>query len=609
METSSSVIILDSDSEDGSSTIQSSIGAERKRKCSVITATPNCTAATSSLNGQLVETAHGVRSQESEPVRKRIKPITVASSLPPDGNPSPAHPNNNKVQMVAGANENFAKITYSEDWELEMKQYQRELNGQTRKPAIPSGATNTTNDDSESANRSTPEARTVPQGANAATSGKPKGEKNQIGKDFERLLDACRKADPSQEMETLIQKRLIRYYEVVHPDYVNSKSFQKAVAATTADVLANPDLVFLKLASIVEELNARRKSGPVLSEPKKGSDGTCSSGGPGENTTSTRKDKQIARLNRTLYLLKKRIQQLDEADVDFNDDGKSAYVMVQKYKKRAFQVYEKLCDITGESKDAHRLVKKPIQFQETQYPEFNRTIQLFVNRTDAFPDFRDVLKCLEHCNSKYEYNMRDDQIQRVAHDAFFKVGKLLQKRRKTDLYETVSYYASEESDPALVDHKLQEKLEQNRKHYNKVGELIDKFAQVQDAPEELPLPENVIPTPRPDGGTETGQNPPQSQPSSSSSHSNNSDKATSVTNATNQEASVASTSSSSQLGSAADNGVTVVEDLTDSDDSGDVTDSDEEDDEDEFEGTTKENVRPDCFEDIVISDDEELLVS
>ncbi|XP_058061649.1 daxx-like protein [Anopheles bellator] len=605
METSASVIILDSDSEDGSSTKPSSICAERKRKCSVITATPNCTAATSSLNGQLVETAR----QESEPVRKRIKPITVASNLPPpDGNPSPSpsHQNNNNIQVVAGANENFAKITYSEDWELEMKQYQLELNGQTRKPEIPSKATNTINDDSESADRSTPEARTVPQGTNAPTSGKPKGEKNQIGKDFERLLDACRKADPSQEMETLIQKRLIRYYEVVHPDYVNSKSFQKAVAATTADVLANPDLVFLKLASIVEELNARRKSRPVLSEPRKGSDGTCSSGGPVENTTNTRKDKQIARLNRTLYLLKKRIQQLDEADVDFNDDGKSAYVMVQRYKKRAFQVYEKLCDITGESKDAHRLVKKPIQFQETQYPEFNRTIQQFVNRTDAFPDFRDVLKCLEHCNSRYDYRMRPELMQRVAHDAFFKVGKLLQKRRKTDLYETVSYYASEESDPALVDHKLQEKLEQNRKHYNKVGDLIDKFAQVQDAPEQE---FEEIPPPRPDGGTETGerkgsQNPAQSQPSSSSSHSNNSQKAISVTNATNQEASVASTSSSSPVGSADDDGVTVVEDVTDSDE-----EDDDEDDEDEFEGTTKENVRPDCFEDIVISDDEELLVS
>lgn len=61
-----------------------------------------------------------------------------------------------------------------------------------------------------------------------------------------------------------------------------------------------------------------------------------------------------------------------------------------------------------------------------------------------------------------------------AQDAFVKVGKILQKRRKIDLYEMISYYVDPEGDPADKDPTLQEKLGQNKQHHSKIGELIDK---------------------------------------------------------------------------------------------------------------------------------------
>lgn len=49
----------------------------------------------------------------------------------------------------------------------------------------------------------------------------------------------------------------------------------------------------------------------------------------------------------------------------------------------SFQIYEKICDLTGESKYAERIVKKPISFKGTSYVELNKTIvfefSLFIN--------------------------------------------------------------------------------------------------------------------------------------------------------------------------------------------------------------------------------------
>ncbi|XP_058120383.1 daxx-like protein [Anopheles ziemanni] len=605
METTSSVIVLDSDSDDGGTAEKNSSQLKRKAKTATIAA-PKSPATVLNENGKrTITTISGTQDASSDIVRKRIKPITIATNV-----------NNN---MPVGAPENFASITYSEDWEQDMKQYQKELavksSSSTLPPATPSSSrSSTTNDELDSNSQCVPaENRPMSDKSNEdappSRNGEHVREKNPIGKEFLQLLDACRKADPSKEMETLIEKKLLRYYKVVHPDYINSKSFIKAVKQVTADVLAHPTLVFLKLSSIVEELNVRRKSGILASsQPPAACKDTAPVATDSPSSGSTKKDRQIAKLNRTLYCLTKRIKQLEEADVDFNHEINSSYLMAERYKKRAFEVYEKICDITGESKNAHRLVRKPIRFEGTPYPEFNRMLQLFVNRTNTFPNFRDVLKCLQHCNGKNGYGLRTDQMNRIAQDAFYKVGKQLQKRRKTDLYETVVYHAGEEKDPALIDHSLKKKLEENGKYYSKVNQIIEKYAQHERMAQEdtnvdaeaMKSSESQIPT---EGGSDAPCQNAQSKPSSSSSGMN-------TPSAPETSASLATTSGNSQVTGESPNSSGMAEQITDTDDEDDDDDDEEDDDEeeDEFESTTKENVRPDNFEDIIISDDEELIV-
>lgn len=287
--------------------------------------------------------------------------------------------------------------------------------------------------------------------------------KTPINKTFQELLDECRKADSTPDMDLLINKKLIRYYEKVHPDFVNSKSFAKNVQSVIQEIRKRPDLVYLKLANILEELNIRRKSNEIVVTNEEVT-----------TTGSKRKDEQIERLNKFLYILKKKIAKLELAEVDFEEDNNSAYARVERYKARATKIYEMICNITGESKHAHRTVRKPIQFQGTNYPEFNKTIQTFVNRTNSFPDYFDVLKCLDHCNKQYSLGILPNERSKIAQDAFIKIGKQLQKRRKADLYETVCDFGGIDEDPALQDSSLLEKLNENKKHYSKISDIIDK---------------------------------------------------------------------------------------------------------------------------------------
>lgn len=78
-----------------------------------------------------------------------------------------------------------------------------------------------------------------------------------------------------------------------------------------------------------------------------------------------------------------------------------------------------MCDLSGESKHAQRSVRKPIKFHGTVYPEFNKTLQAFVNRTNIFPDYFDVKKCLEHCNTQYNMRLRAEEIRLIGKDPFF----------------------------------------------------------------------------------------------------------------------------------------------------------------------------------------------
>lgn len=236
----------------------------------------------------------------------------------------------------------------------------------------------------------------------------PPPARSAMNQTFKDLLDVCKSADQSKEMD-LITTKLVKYYRGVHPDFVNSQSFKKSVEKATNDIKSQPAQVFVVLKTIVDELKIRQggtkitEDGEIVTE----NDEAVTTGDP-------KTDRKLYKLNRCLYITQKRIEKLNEQDAMWEDENNSSYLMIARFEKRAVQIYEKICDLTGESKNAHRRVKKPIKFNKTKYKEFNKTLQSFYNRTHNFPDFFDVLKLLDHCNTQHDYGLKGETLKIVG---------------------------------------------------------------------------------------------------------------------------------------------------------------------------------------------------
>lgn len=309
------------------------------------------------------------------------------------------------------------------------------------------------------------------------------GNENERTPQLEKLILACRAADGTNEMKRVIKQKLLKYYHSVHPDYVTSKNFRKTILTTIEEIEKEPHLVYMKLKLIIEELDARRKCKAVVFTQD-----SVEVKGTGDET----KDVHLKKLYKALVKVKRHIADLEEAEVDWDDDDNSSYLKKVRFEKRACDIYEKvkkletfethsetklfyfkICEITGESTHAHRIVKKPIKFKGSEFPEFNKKLTKIVNQNNSFPNYLSVLKCLDYCNKKHQFGLMQEQMKRIAQDAFEKLGKKLQERRKMDFYETAQFYVGKNKDPAKEDPELRSQLEKNKKFYAKYDEIIN----------------------------------------------------------------------------------------------------------------------------------------
>lgn len=163
-----------------------------------------------------------------------------------------------------------------------------------------------------------------------------------ITKEFRKLIQTCKSVDASVDMEKCIRKKLIGYYREVPPDFVTSKSFRELVSTVADEIKKSPHLIYLKLNLIVDELKPRRTIVLVKQEVVEGADSLNGRGGQGvSEEKNTKKAAQIKKLNKALVQLKKRIDELDQEEVDWDEDMNTAHMKVERYKKRACQVMKR----------------------------------------------------------------------------------------------------------------------------------------------------------------------------------------------------------------------------------------------------------------------------
>ncbi|XP_061169688.1 inner centromere protein A-like [Saccostrea echinata] len=211
---------------------------------------------------------------------------------------------------------------------------------------------------------------------------------------------------------------------------------------------------------------------------------------------ATKKEKkgskrQIERLEKLLKDIRDKIEELKETEVDLDDED-SAYIMEEKYQKKFVKVWNKLCEIKESSTDTGRPVERKFRYEGTRYPDINKKIERFVNKTKCFPDYHDVKEIIISVNKSKSLHIKTSAIDRLAREAFADVGDQLQKRREKDFkYTFLGHLPPEktvvrnEDDPAYDDKALQLKLEENKKiSKSRLNEVLEKYVQKQERRDE-----------------------------------------------------------------------------------------------------------------------------
>lgn len=236
-----------------------------------------------------------------------------------------------------------------------------------------------------------------------------------LNADYKNLIDACKAADSSSDMVKIVDK-LQRYYRRAPAEYVNSNAFRKFVNEVTHHVKTDPNTMFHKLIDLMEELKIRKMETNGTGDGEGESTASVEVANvvtppvdPKEREREEKRVKNIKRMSNALRNLQAQIRKYEQAEVDWDDEGDSNYMITERLKKRAYEIYVKLCEHTGESRFAEQNVRKIIKFKATKYREFNKQLQNYVNESGKFPDMFDVLRIMDHCNTKYNYRMDKQQ--------------------------------------------------------------------------------------------------------------------------------------------------------------------------------------------------------
>merc|ERR1712107_181188 len=198
----------------------------------------------------------------------------------------------------------------------------------------------------------------------------------------------------------------------------------------------------------------------------------------GEKPKKKVSEKHIEKLEAALKKCSAKIKEYEEKEVDWDNETEeeSNYSMTCKLKRRCMQIYSKIAEAKAFSDSLDRRRDKRLKCAESRYPEINKKIEKFVNRTKHFPDFQDIMKLVRAANK--ELHLTEGEMHAESESIFQSVGKTLKKRREIDDHEVMTSYLKEDQnvDPAHGDTELEKRLqEQAELGKKKMSEYMDNF--------------------------------------------------------------------------------------------------------------------------------------
>jgi len=376
------------------------------------------------------------------------------------------------------------------------------------------------------------------------------------------LVESIRGKVKKDELEK-IQKKLDKRKESM--DDLNNLKLANFVDEKAESIRNKPNLVFRFLKDVLDELSRygqkKDKNGKSVSmsndkdstnTPSKSTAAVAPSSGQtrdesDEKRKIAKQEVHIKKLEKALRQCGRKIQELDEAEIDLDglEDENSPYMMKTRYEKRYMALYRKIAELKKQNASLKRKCDKRVKIETSQIPEVNAKIEELINKKRHFPDFADILGFYKTVNEDRSLGMSKDMLHHDAKQTFISVGKILKSRRVHDYHDTMESYFSvggsagsddveRVEDPADADQDLNSRLNsQSEEGKKKMDQLLDDFTRKQieikeeaepvsdnepeDKPsedeeeEEDPLPDDPIPDPdqpqEPDGIAQATEDP------------------------------------------------------------------------------------------------------
>ncbi|KAG5344688.1 DAXX protein, partial [Acromyrmex charruanus] len=326
-------------------------------------------------------------------------------------------------------------------------------------------------------------------------------------------LQKCPKQDKS-EMAIIVDK-LKRRYENLDPIYARSNNFVTFLNEKRKAITNDNKKIYMHIQEVMNEMKKRTKKKSQTSQINEMYDAVPSTSyatnnvpinaiesdndndsedeDNEENFETRRKVKKILHVMKRCDAI---IKKLDEQEVDFDEENNSNYMKVERYKQKMTQLYDKLCELTGENADAGRTYLRPKHLNVTRIIAVDQAITNFINckitqrnrlkkkgsLTDnlIFPDYSDILECVNRCNEKKKLGLKQKKRERMAEKAFKELGEYLQRSRRNDYWDTFSLYLENSEDPATKDKDLAKKLADNRIEGEKrLAAVFEKYTKKQ----------------------------------------------------------------------------------------------------------------------------------
>uniref|UniRef100_A0A0A9VXI3 Death domain-associated protein 6 n=1 Tax=Lygus hesperus TaxID=30085 RepID=A0A0A9VXI3_LYGHE len=252
----------------------------------------------------------------------------------------------------------------------------------------------------------------------------------------------------SEENQKAVTKKIMKYYSSASEEFTQSQKFVDQIKNLNSEMSRLMALPNSKDMVVVKQITDKIKE--FLGEFQRG---------------STQLTPKLNKLHRMLDKLNRRISKLEMQEVDSDSEYENPYVMLDRYRKRAVEVYNKIRQLEGKSNHADRLYLQEFIYAGVGPVPIQRALEKYYNKTKSFPDFSDVYKLVKKVNTEKNLGLTSSQAHLTAQQIFEDFGQKLKRRREYDDFLILRSYLPPECqivDPAENDVALREKLQVNK---------------------------------------------------------------------------------------------------------------------------------------------------